>query len=224
MAQGFDRIQAGINCFLLHGTDEFVLVDTGPRMARRRLLRGLEAAGCNRGDLRLVLITHGDSDHIGSCAYLQETYGAEIAAHPLEALAIKTGDMRANRGTPPDRAPWIFRALLPVAAKFGRPRPFTAALPLEDGQSLAEYSIDASVLHLPGHTKGSIAVLTGDGDLFCGDLFWSYRKPKLHLLIDDLSAARASIERLCTLPITTIHPAHGKPFPASVVNQEFPST
>jgi len=223
MAQGFDRITAGISCFLLRGTDGFVLVDTGPRSARRRLLRGLEAAGCGRGDLRLVLITHGDSDHIGSCAYLRETYGAKLAAHPLESRAIETGDMRANRSTSPDRAPWIFRALLPVAAKLGRPRPFTTDLFLDDGQSLAEYGIDASVLHLPGHTKGSVAVLTGDGDLFCGDLFWSYRKPGLHLLIDDVPAARASIERLRTLPIATIHPAHGKAFAASVLNQEFPA-
>ncbi len=223
MAQGFDRIKAGINCFLLRGRDGFVLIDTGPRMSRRRLLRGLEDAGCGTGDLRLVIITHSDSDHIGGCAVLRQSYGAKIAAHELEARAIETGDSLAHRKVRPDRAPWLFRVLLPLTARLGRPGPFKVDLLLEDGQSLAEYGVDATILHLPGHTKGSIAVLTGDGDLFCGDLFWSYRRPGLHPLIDDLPAARASIQRLRDLPIETIQPAHGRSFSSDILSQEFPA-
>jgi len=41
---------------------------------------------------------------------------------------------------------------------------------LEEGQPLSDVGLDASVLHLPGHSKGSIGILTASGDLFCGDL------------------------------------------------------
>lgn len=223
MTQQFCRIRAGIHCYLLRGRDGFVLIDTGPKMSRRRLLRGLEQAGCGVGDLRLVVVTHADADHIGNCVLLREIHGARIAAHELEARAIETKDAFTNRGETPDRIPWSFGALAPLGALLARTDPFVVDLLLEDEQSLAGYGVDASVLHLPGHSKGSLGVLTRGGDLFCGDLFWSYRRPKLHPLIDDLAAARRSVQRLKGLPVTTIHPAHGKPFSASMLDQELPA-
>ena len=33
-----------------------------------------ENAGCKPGDLKLVIITHGDLDHTGNCAFLQNKY------------------------------------------------------------------------------------------------------------------------------------------------------
>ena len=88
---------------------------------------------------------------------------------------------------------------------------------------MTDYGVDATVLHLPGDSKESIAVLTGDGDLFCGDPLWNTRRPRLHPLIDDLPTACASVECLRELPIRMIHPAHGNPFPASNLPQEFPA-
>jgi glyoxylase-like metal-dependent hydrolase (beta-lactamase superfamily II) len=40
---------------------------------------------------------------------------------------------------------------------------------LRDGQDLGEYGFGAKIIHLPGHTKGSIGILTEEGDLFAGD-------------------------------------------------------
>jgi len=111
--------------------------------------------------------------------------------------------------------PWVFRVLLPIGRRFGAVPALAPDVLLEDGQSLATFGVEATVLHLPGHTRGSIGVLTPHGDLFCGDLFWNVRQPRLHPLIDDLASARASVERLKGLPIRTIHPAHGGPFPAN---------
>ena len=90
MTQPFQRVNATANCFLLPGTAGYVLVDTGPPPARLRLVRQLEEAGCGQGDLRLVVVTHGDVDHIGSCAYLQRDFGAKIAMHQAEAKAVAT--------------------------------------------------------------------------------------------------------------------------------------
>ena len=58
------RLKTFASCYLLGGRDGFVLVDTGPAMSLERLLRGLKQAGCGREDLRLVVITHSDVDHI----------------------------------------------------------------------------------------------------------------------------------------------------------------
>jgi hydroxyacylglutathione hydrolase len=213
MAQELHPIHASIHCFLLPARDGFVLVDTGPAMSRRRLVREIERAGFTLDDLRLVVVTHGDVDHIGSCAYLQETFGTQIASHELEARAAETGDMQKARKAEPDRFPLIFKLLRPLG-RFFDAEPFTPDILLEDGQSLTEFGVDATILHLPGHSKGSIGVLTAEGDLLCGDLFWNMRRPRLHSLIDDLEQARASVDRLRKLPIRRVYPAHGAPFDA----------
>jgi len=222
MSQGYHRIGAFISCFLLPSRDGFVLIDTGPAMSLERLVAGLKRAGCGPGDLQLVVLTHGDMDHIGNCAYLQEAFRTQIAMHKLESKVAETGDMRWSRKEKPDQLPWLFKVFRPFGRLLGKPRTFTPDVFLEDGQRLADYGVDATVLHLPGHTKGSIAVLTDAGDLFCGDLFWNTRRPRLHPYIDDLPAARASVERLRELPVGTIYPAHGKPFPVDQLPEEFP--
>jgi hydroxyacylglutathione hydrolase len=64
-----------------------------------------------------------------------------------------------------------------------------------------------------GHSKGSIGLLTADGDLFCGDLLANVGQPDLWSIIDDREAAHASVEKLKGIAINTVYPGHGQPFP-----------
>jgi len=57
------------------------------------------------------------------------------------------------------------RILFRIVALFIRPGEFDTFQPdviLEDQQNLSGYGLEATVLHLPGHTKGSIGILTAD--------------------------------------------------------------
>jgi hydroxyacylglutathione hydrolase len=108
----------------------------------------------------------------------------------------------------------IFRVMSFIFGKIIKPSKFETFTPdihFQDGQSLSEYGIDAVVLHLPGHSKGSIGILTDEGDLFCGDL--RYNIPGFNF-IDDLADYRSSIEKLKSYQINTVFPGHGKPFVA----------
>jgi glyoxylase-like metal-dependent hydrolase (beta-lactamase superfamily II) len=85
---------------------------------------------------------------------------------------------------------------------------------VEEGTDLSEYGFDAQVLHLPGHTEGSIGVLTADGDLFAGDTLMNAKKSfTLSGWAENHDALRSSVERLITLRIRTVYPGHLKPFP-----------
>ena len=212
MSERIHRIHAGCNCYLIRGAEGCVLIDTGVSTRRRRLLRELERAGCRADDLRLVVLTHGDADHVGNAAALQDAFGAPIASHELEARMLETGDARANRQVKADRLPWVLRLLMPIGRLLGEAKPVKPNVLLSDGDDLHAYGVDARVVHLPGHSRGSIGVLTGDGDLFCGDLLNGWRRPSLHFFIDDLPTARASIEKIRTLPVGRIHPGHGRSF------------
>ncbi|NQT08003.1 MBL fold metallo-hydrolase, partial [Candidatus Bathyarchaeota archaeon] len=68
-----------VNCYLVKTPSGFILIDTGLSKRRSDLVSELEIAGCKPGALRLIIVTHGHSDHNGSSAYLRERYGAKIA-------------------------------------------------------------------------------------------------------------------------------------------------
>ena len=70
-----------VNCYLIETDDGFVLIDTGGSNKRADLVRALEGAGCKPGNLNLIVLTHGDFDHIGNCAFLREKFGTRAAMH-----------------------------------------------------------------------------------------------------------------------------------------------
>jgi glyoxylase-like metal-dependent hydrolase (beta-lactamase superfamily II) len=203
---------ASVNCYLVTEGAGFVLVDTSKPEKRAELEAALTCVDCVPGTLNLIVLTHGDYDHAGNAAYLREKYRTKIAIHREDAGRVDRGDWRLNMKPKPDR----FGLLFQMVSSFIKPGPFDTFEPdicLEDGQALSAYGLDAAVLHLPGHTKGSIGVLTSGGDLFCGDLLDSMMgKPSFEFFIDDMAAARASLQRLRRLNVGLVYPGHGKPF------------
>ena len=131
-----------------------------------------------------------------------------IAMHGGDSAMTESGDMfRGMKGL----TVAIVRIMLPMIG-MSRYDSFRPDIILEDGHDLYEYGFDARVVHLPGHSKGSIGVLTSGGDLFCGDLLVNTDKPAKNTLIDDPAELDASVEKLKTLEIKTVYPGHGKPF------------
>jgi glyoxylase-like metal-dependent hydrolase (beta-lactamase superfamily II) len=158
--------------------------------------------------LTLILLTHGDFDHIGNAAYLRAAFGSRIAMHADDAPMAEAGDMFASRKKPNA----LLRILVPWLIGFGQAERFTPDTLLEDGAALSSYGLEARVLSIPGHSKGSIGLLTAGGNLFCGDLFDNTKGPALNSLIDDREAAMLSAAKLNPLWIRTVYPGHGKPF------------
>jgi hydroxyacylglutathione hydrolase len=198
-----------VNAYLLRTTTGFVLIDTGPANSRAMLERALANAGCTPGNLDLIVLTHGDFDHTGNAAYLREQYGAQIAMHRDDAGMAQHGDMFWNRSS----GNAIIRVLAPVLFRFSKAKRFTPDLYPEEGDTFSEYGFDAQALSLPGHSKGSLGVLTAAGDLFCGDLLENQDKPAPNAIMDDPAACAASIEKLKRYDIDTVYPGHGGPFP-----------
>ena len=198
-----------VNCYLLQGDSGYLLIDCGASQGRKLLLQELERFGCQPGELKLVVLTHGDFDHSGNAAYLRQAYGAKLAMHRDDAGMGKQGDMFVNRKQPNV----LIRNLIPFFTGFGKAERFAPDILLEDGDDLSPYWFDARILSIPGHSKGSLGILTATGDLFCGDLLTNTDKPSLNSLIDDPVAAQASLHRLRSMGVKTVYPGHGSPFP-----------
>jgi len=202
----------GVNCYLLSIDSGFLLIDTGFSKNRMDIEKELESAGCKPGSLRLILLTHGDFDHSGNAAYLREKYGVKVAMHRLDEGMVERGDLFYNRN-----ANFFMRVMGKLLLFFLRgglkkSDRFTPDMYVEDREDLSEFGFDAKVIHIPGHSAGSIGVLTNADDFFCGDLLENTKEPAKNSLISDKEAFEASVEKLKQLKISIVYPGHGEPF------------
>lgn len=193
------------NCYIIRTEAGFILIDTGRASKRKKLEKELDAVGCRPGNLHLIILTHGDFDHTGNCAYLRDRFGAKITMHRDDSGMVEHGNMFQNRTT----GGFLIRGIVNLLFRIEKFRPDFV---VDDGYDFSEYGFDARVIHLPGHSKGSIGILTAIGDLFCGDLFINTKKPELNSIVDDPMEAKASAERLIEHEIRMVYPGHGRPF------------
>jgi len=207
-----------VNCYLVKLKGDFILVDTGFPPLRATLEKKLEEAGCVPGRLKLIVITHGDIDHTGNAAYLRDKYKARIAMHAGDAFMVEKGEMRTKRKVKSlfMRIMHLFMAhskkFQKMLADFER---FKPDILLNDGQSLKEFGLDATVVHLPGHTPGSIGVFSSDRDFFVGDTLNNRKRPTGAVIVEDEKRLAATMDKIRGLDARIVYPGHGKPFEMS---------
>ncbi len=197
-----------VNAYLLKNGRSFILIDSGFSWQRYILRRNLTKAGCHPGDLKLVVITHADFDHTGNCAWLQKKYRVPVALHPAEAPVAEKGRMFLNR----KHQRGIFARVAVYLVGLLIFKRFKPDILLAEGEELSRFGLDAKVYYLPGHSQGSIGIMTAEGHFFCGDLLINEGKPQMSNLVDDASEMNASAARLKVMDISMIYPGHGLPF------------
>jgi hydroxyacylglutathione hydrolase len=200
----------GVNCYLFKTATGFVLIDTGFSNRRAYLEKRLLEAGCHPGELKLIVLTHGDSDHTANANYLRSKFGAKIGIHVDDAGMIERGDMSCGRKAKSDRVAWVFKIMMGLSSLFfkqAKSQVFKADFSIDESFDLSAFGLDGKVVHLPGHSKGSIGVLTASGELFCGDFV--YNVPGFGL-INDMADWQSSLAKVKKLDVKTFHPGHGK--------------
>jgi glyoxylase-like metal-dependent hydrolase (beta-lactamase superfamily II) len=207
-----------VNCYLVKTDSGFILIDTAKADKRGLIEQELERAGCRPGNLKLIILTHGDFDHCGNAAYMRAKFGTKITMHQADIGMVEHGDMLWNRKKPN----FVVRTLMQFLFRLSKADRFKPDFYIKEGDRLTVYGFDAEVIEIPGHSKGSIGLLTSDCDLFCGDLLANVSKPDLWSIMDDRVAATASVEKLRGREIAIVYPGHGKPFPMQAFLKHIP--
>ncbi len=212
---GFDT------CYVLRDAGT-VAIDAGMPRRGRAFVRGLAAAGVDPSEVALILLTHAHWDHMGSAAELKEITGAPLAVHEAEAGWVESGDPPL----PPGVTPWgrTFMAVHRLVMPLIRVPPARVDRRLGDaGGSLRDLGIPADIVHTPGHSPGSVSVVLDDGRALVGDLAMNRlpltARPSLPIFADEPDRILDSWERVLSRDPTTIHPAHGGPFPADIARR-----
>ncbi len=219
---------SGVNCYLLRQDNNFILCDTGGPLIfdkvfdnrREELIRELEKQGCCKGNLKLILLTHGDNDHVANAAFLRKTFDAPIGMHKDDLFLVNKPSMEAILINFNSRYIVINSIAKVIKKKFTKVLQhtldeFESFLPdfyFEEGDELLSYGIDGKIFHLPGHTPGSIGVLTSQGGLIAGDTLQNVKKPGAATNAQDFKTLNKSIQKLEGMKILKAYPGHGKPF------------
>lgn len=134
--------------------------------------------------------------------------------HVDDSVMVEQGDMNWNRKDKPDKFSIMFRTMSLISFFFntGEFETFIPDIYIDENFDFSHYQFDAKVIHIPGHSKGSIGILTSDGYLFCGDFLYNFfGKPRLEVC-DNLADFKTSVKKLKSFKINTFYPGHGKPF------------
>jgi glyoxylase-like metal-dependent hydrolase (beta-lactamase superfamily II) len=202
------------NTWYLRGRRRDVVIDTGLGVCS---LRGAMAETFG-GREPLAVLTHAHLDHMGGAHEFGQRW-----AHPAEntgrpaRVSLFGPDLCATLGLDPGTEGMVGWQLNAVPAEgydpstyVTRPAPTTADITDGDVIDLGDRCLE--VLHLPGHSPGSIALYDRDTrTLFSGDVVYDAE------LLDDLvgsdrSRYRESMRRLAQLDVATVHAGHDRSF------------
>ncbi|MFJ6633497.1 MBL fold metallo-hydrolase [Streptomyces sp. NPDC091376] len=185
---------------------EFTLIGSGDVDAAAGIEGAVRALGADPASVRRIVLAHGHRDHTGSARELADRYGAEVLAHRLDASVIR-GTARVPQPVLLDWEIPLYEHARTVPRR-RRPR-WTGSWRTATSRGSAA---ETRVVHVPGHTDGSIAVhLPRHGALFTGDAVAGVGQVMPGVFTVDRAAALASMRRLASLAPSTVCFGHGDP-------------
>ncbi len=149
----------GGEVYLLRTHEGVVLVDSGPSGVKTALLEAMQQVRIDPAEIRLAFATHLHCDHIGELGWWRQAYGFPVIAHANDADAIESGD------------PVKTAADMPYTTHHTTFIPCPVARRVMGGETVMAGGREFSIIHMPGHTPGSIFIHSGD-ELFTGDVLF----------------------------------------------------
>lgn len=224
LAPSLHRLGPGIvNSYLVEDGSGVTVVDAGLPGDWNALLAELAAMGRSLDDVRALLLTHGDTDHVGFAARLARERHVPVLVHALDAPRARAEVKKPTSGWGPVRYRSLLGFLAYSARRGGfRIPPVSDLTTLEDGATL-DLPGSPRIIHLPGHTPGSVAIHVPAVDaLFVGDalttrsVLTGEAGPQLAPFTLDPVQALASLARLEDVEAHWLLPGHGEPWTGGV--------
>lgn len=157
--------------------------------------------------MSLIVLTHGHMDHCQNAAYLANALHIPIAMNKKDMNLIPD-----NRKQSLLAKTILGKIVLSVSLNsFEKDslEVFEPTIYLKNGDDLSDYGVDAKVVELPGHTKGSIGIEV-ENNLFVGDALMNMFYPTVSMLYVDEQEMLSSAKYISELGDKTIYFGHGK--------------
>lgn len=187
------------NIYIVVRHGRAVVVDTGIPGKAGAVLEALSSLGLRPSSVEAIVLTHFHLDHSGSADDLRRATNAKVYIHEADAPYLQ--------GLLPPPLPREAPKEAVEAYKWFKPvRPDVL---LREGDEI----LGLRVIHIPGHTPGSIALYDGT-HLFSGDTL-NFREGRVTgpppSFTADMQQALRSVRRLLDLQFEVLLPGHGDP-------------
>jgi glyoxylase-like metal-dependent hydrolase (beta-lactamase superfamily II) len=206
------------NCFLILGRERDIVVDSGMGIAALRpIIDRLSSQP------RLIFTTHAHIDHVGSHP---EFTDCDILIHPAEDADLARPGQRGllfpersaeevealrRSGIDPSRSMIDAIPFVGYDVESYQRAPVRSTRLVSEGDVVETGDREFQVLHLPGHSPGSLALWErSSGSLFSGDAIYD------GIIVDNLPGSDvevycATMKRLAELPVTQVFGGHNAP-------------
>jgi hydroxyacylglutathione hydrolase len=190
------------NVYLVINGKELIVVDTGTSGNAKKIIAYIQKIGHQTSEISTIVLTHCHRDHIGSAKELKDLTNAKVASH------VEDADFIAGKKPIPKPKNILYRAAL----SFIKSTPVEVDIALKGGDKIG----NLTVIDVPGHTPGSIALLDAQRKaLFVGDILrYDGRKvtadnaPKQFIWAADKE--KESIQKISLLNFDIMLPGHGE--------------
>ena len=223
LSPGLHRFGNDIVAAHLVVTDEGItLIDAALPGHRRDLERELAAIGRPITDIRGIVLTHGDSDHIGFAERLRAQLDIPVYIGAADADRAKGAKPPATPKDPRRIGPMLGFFVYAARKGFLRIPPLKRVEPIEGGAVLPLPGAPV-VIQMPGHSPGSIAVHVPSvravfvgGELTTRSVLTGIGGPQPAPFTDDQATSSTSLEALRGLDVDWVIPGHGAPWHGDV--------
>ena len=179
--------------------NDIFLVDSGnDKDSGRKINRILKEKGWN---LKAVINTHSNADHIGGNDYLQRNLGCNIVASAIENMFIEFPKLEST-------FLWGGLEIKDLHNKFFQAKASTVTTTIHNEADVSE---KIKTISLPGHYFNMIGVETEDNVLFIADCMFGkeiLEKYKLPFIYD-VKGYKATIEKIRRTSARYYVPSHG---------------
>jgi glyoxylase-like metal-dependent hydrolase (beta-lactamase superfamily II) len=203
VVKGIHRVEGiGIANVYLILDERIAVVDTGKSGDGQKILKYLGSLSRGPSDVSTIILTHYHPDHCGGLGVLKRKTGAQVIAHELES------DYISGRKPIPNQS-----LTLKLVSVFLRYEKLNVDRTVRDGERLDEFGL--RVIHTPGHTPGSICLLSEEKRvMFTGDTV-GYSAGQIvgprKAFSLDVEEAMRSVRRLSEFEFDVVLGGHGEP-------------
>lgn len=223
LATGLHRVGNDlVNSYLVEEDGRLTLIDAGVSGQWTDLVAEVREMGRTIGDIGGVVLTHGDTDHVGFAERLRREHGIPVWVHQADA-ALARGETKKRVPMGPMKI-GPFLGFLWYAGRRGglRTTRIAEVFTFADGDVL-DLPARPRIIHVPGHTPGSVAIHVPSVDaLFVGDalttghVLTGATGPQPAPFTMDPSGALESLARLEATAATWVLPGHGAPWSGGI--------
>ncbi|MFH0959724.1 MAG: MBL fold metallo-hydrolase [Pseudomonadota bacterium] len=207
---GRDKFMPDSHIYVLGNveSDDLTIVDCGIFEMGNYKLSELDSYGISVDQVKRIIMTHTHLDHIGCLRdFLEKGPHIELWVHRDEAAFLERGDDRIVFGNKMFES--MIRSQYDIAPRFFE---FKVTKKLDGGEVLDVGGNSFKVIHIPGHSIGSIGLYDEKRKIFLsGDTIYADGAiGRYDLFSADSEMLKESLERIRDLGIDTLLPCHNR--------------